>query len=219
MCAACNAAGKPVIVATQMLESMAKNPRPTRAEVSDVTNAVYDGADCVMLSGETAKGKYPVDAVRMMNEIIGSAEGYLTSGGIGATSTKRFPPPKTQEAAIASAAVAAAEIEGASAILVLAKTSTLPGLVSAYRPNVPIVTFCPTAKLGRQLMVFRGVHPIIETTETTLSLRMQGAVTDAQSMGFIHPGDTVVVVTMESDTMEAVHTLAKGATMKIITVP
>lgn len=214
MCAACNAAGKPVIVATQMLESMAKNPRPTRAEVADVTNAVYDGADCVMLSGETAKGKYPVDSVRMMNEIIGSAEGYLTCGGIGATSTKRFTGPQTPDAAIARAAVAAAETEGASAIVVLTKTGTLPGLVSAYRPNVPIITFCPTAKMGRQLMLFRGVHPVVEMGDGfSLSTRMEHAVTDATAMGFIEKGDAIVLVTMEDGEM------GRNATMKIVSVP
>jgi len=219
MCAACNAAGKPVIVATQMLESMAKSPRPTRAEVADVTNAVYDGADCVMLSGETAKGKYPVDSVRMMNEIIGSAEGYLTSAGIGATSIKRFTGPQTSVAAIARAAVAAAETEHASAILVLTKTGRLPALVSAYRPDVPIITFCPNAKMGRQLMLYRGLHPVVEMVGSSLSTRMENAVTSAKAMGFVEKGDAVVVVTMEDgDAIEGSSTLGRRATMMILSV-
>ena len=217
MVAACNVVGKPVIVATQMLESMAKSPRPTRAEVADVTNAVYDGADCLMLSGETAKGKYPVQSVAMMNEIIYSAEGYERSGGIGSKHAKSvdFVGPRTQHAAIAKAAVAAAEEQDAAAILVLTNHGTLPPLVSAYRPNVPILSFCPSAKVGRQLMLHRGVHPIVGLAGVTLSKRPEVAVADAKAMGFVQSGDTVVVVTME----EFIEGLEHAATMKIARVP
>jgi pyruvate kinase len=173
---------------------MAKNPRPTRAEVADVTNAIYDGADCVMLSGETAKGKYPVESVKIMNEIILSAERYASEGGVGGVSVRRFEAPSnTFNAAIAKAAVTAADTQKASAILVLTEAMTLPALVSANRPQVPILCFCPTAKMGRQLMIYRGIHPIVGSGSAS------DAVQDAKDMGFIKPGDSIVVVTMENN--------------------
>lgn len=133
MVAACNAAGKPVIVATQMLESMAKNPRPTRAEVADVTNAIYDGADCVMLSGETAKGKYPVQVVQTMNEIIASAEHFTksTMPMPNLMARERFVQgqadrgDKSVDAAVAKAAMTAAEERNAAAIIVLTSHGVL----------------------------------------------------------------------------------------------
>ena len=215
MVAACNAAGKPVIVATQMLESMSKSPRPTRAEVSDVTNAVYDGADAVMLSGETAKGKYPAESVKFMNDIILSAERYASSGALWHPHENKFlVSPKNPDSAIARAAVAASQERDCKAILVLTNYGTLPALVAAFRPHVPVLAFCPSAKLGRQLQLYRGVHPIVEVLDGIKpSDRPVHAVEEAKKMGFLQQGDEVVIVGMDDEP------LGRTATMKIVSIP
>lgn len=210
MVAACNAAGKPVVVATQMLESMSKSPRPTRAEVADVTNAVADGADCVMLSGETAKGKFPTTVVKFMNEIIVATEEYAASKGIGHPQPHAFlASPKTPDSAIARAAVAASKERHCRAILVMTNHGTLPKLVAAYRPNLPIITFCPSSKIARQLQLYKGVHPIVLEEFDPVA-----AVNSAKTMGYLRNGDEVVVVGVEDDSA-----MGRTATMKIATVP
>ncbi|KAL7533989.1 hypothetical protein ACHAXR_005572 [Thalassiosira sp. AJA248-18] len=227
MVAECNAAGKPVIVATQMLESMAKNPRPTRAEVADVTNAIYDGADCVMLSGETAKGKYPVQVVQTMNEIIASAEHFTKHSmpGPNLSARERFVDGQEDrgdnsvDAAVAKAAVIAAEERDAAAIVVLTSEGSLPRMVSAFRPNIPILAFCPSAKVARQLMLHRGVHPIhIADLLTDVSgvKRPARAIQYAKQFGMVQEGDNVVVVTRETACEELT---TDFASMKIATVP
>mmetsp|Transcript_7492 Transcript_7492/g.10752 ORF Transcript_7492/g.10752 Transcript_7492/m.10752 type:complete len:244 (-) Transcript_7492:31-762(-) len=220
MVAACNAVGKPVIVATQMLESMAKNPRPTRAEVSDVTNAVFDGADAVMTSGETAKGKYPVETIQMMNEIISSAESFavsrpdLVSGSYGGRVFANKAESGCVEASIAKASVAAARKRDASAIIVLNKIgSGLARFVSAYRPDVPIITFVPSSKMARQLIIHRGIHPVVGALSgLTFHKRPALAMKHAKEMGFVSPGDNVVIVGMEDEDEE------EFGTMKVTTV-
>ena len=203
MVAACNAVGKPVIVATQMLESMAKNPRPTRAEVSDVTNAVYDGADAVMTSGETAKGKYPDETIKTMNEIILSAENYLKSGSLGSTyvhpGKSLYSGEKTAESALAKAAVAASSSCDATAILVLSESGNLSPQVAAFRPTCPIVSFCSTGKAGRQLNLHRGIFPVISEGTTPVA-----ALKEAEAMGFVSAGDSVILVSEGSCTIESV---------------
>jgi len=227
MVAACNGAGKPVIVATQMLESMAKNPRPTRAEVADVTNAIYDGADCVMLSGETAKGKYPVQVVQTMNEIIASAEHFTKHSmpGPNLDARDRFMEGQADrednsvDAAVAKAAVTAAEERDAAVIIVLTSQGALPRMISAYRPNIPILAFCPDAKVARQLMLNRGIHPIhVDDLLTDVSSvkRPARAIQYAKQFGMVQEGDDVVVVTRETACEEL---STNFASMKIATVP
>lgn len=220
MVAACNAVGKPVIVATQMLESMAKNPRPTRAEVSDVTNAVYDGADAVMTSGETAKGKYPEETIKTMNEIIQCAEEYGSSGALGALYVQHggekslyLGGEHKMDTAVAKGAVTASLQGLCKAILVVSETGRLPQMVASYRPNCPIVTFCPTKKMARQLILNRGIYPVVGLQSLSESEKPAAAISEAAKMGFAQPGDSVVVVHVDQKST------GRSANFSIATIP
>ena len=151
-----------------------------------------------------------------MNEIILSAERYAVSPYLGHPEhhTKYLTSPKTDDSAIARAAVAASKERSCAAILVLTNHGTLPRLVAAYRPDIPIYAFCPSAKMGRQLQIYRGIHPIVGLKDVPQAKRAQQAVADATAMGYIRSGDEVVVVAMEEDEV-----LGRTGLMKLVTVP
>jgi pyruvate kinase len=145
---------RPVITATQMLESMTENPRPTRAEASDVANAIFDGTDAVMLSAETATGKYPVEAVSMMARIIEEAEGSITE----------FPRPAPQEKLKVAETVAELVCHASrelhmKVIAVFTHSGFTARLISRYRPSVPIIAFSPEAETRRRMALIWGVMP------------------------------------------------------------
>ncbi|CAM9587014.1 unnamed protein product [Ectocarpus sp. 4 AP-2014] len=188
----CNRVGKPVIVATQMLESMQTNPRPTRAEVSDVTNAVYDGADAVMLSGESAQGKYPVESVEMMRCIIDEAESWKGSNPELVLPDAAEPSATSEMEGIASATVHAARSLKAKLIVVVTKKGYMARLVAKFRPNVPVMCICPDRKVGRQLILHRGLHPVVLDEPDSPSTQAD-AVQLAKGAGFCKAGDTVIV--------------------------
>lgn len=155
MIAKCNILGKPVICATQMLESMTNNPRPTRAEVSDVANAVLDGADCVMLSGETAKGAYPVETVKMMHTICKEAEAAIPNKQHYMNMLDIHPISYIASETLAGSAVNAAFTQKLKAIIVYSVSGRTARLVSKYRPNCPIicVTSDPTVACSSQVCI------------------------------------------------------------------
>eukprot|EP00658_Telonema_sp_P-2_P032778 TRINITY_DN24188_c0_g1_i1.p1 TRINITY_DN24188_c0_g1~~TRINITY_DN24188_c0_g1_i1.p1 ORF type:complete len:588 (-),score=164.58 TRINITY_DN24188_c0_g1_i1:296-2059(-) len=156
-----NMAGKPVICATQMLESMVQNPRPTRAEVSDVANAVVDGCDAVMLSGETAKGAWPEEAVRAMANIAREAEA-ATADELKEYQHQLMMPSKCDPIeAVCAAASRTAQDQDASMIVVLTETSDAPRLIAKYRPSVPIVAACSCSEIARRCGLLRGVIPVV----------------------------------------------------------
>ncbi len=156
----CRKANKPVIVATQMLESMVMNPTPTRAEVSDVANAVFDAVDAVMLSAETAAGKYPVEAVRLMDKIIMETEsGDLYQKFLDAA---RLPPDETTESAItASARVTAQNLRDAKAIVSYTISGMTAARVSRERPKLPILCMTPDINVARRMALFWGVEGFV----------------------------------------------------------
>lgn len=184
-------AGLPVVTATQMLDSMTRNPRPTRAEVSDVANAVFDGTSCVMLSGESANGKYPVETVKTMASICEAAENYIHYW-------KRFRNRATESGlsindAITHTACQTAMDLDATAIVTATKSGHTAKMVSRFRPGCPIVALCPDERVRRQLAISWGVQPYlcdnVENTDTLFAMCVYTALKEKA----VKVGDTVVI--------------------------
>ncbi len=188
--AAARAAGKPVITATDMLDSMRANPRPTRAEASDVANAVYDGTDAVMLSGETAVGQYPVEAVAYMGRIVCEAEADR-----GGTAQCELSTPRGGvEDHTAHLACTLAREVNAQAIVAPTRSGRTPRLVARHRPETPLIAPSAHAPTRRQLALVWGVQPVPLDGPRGTEDRLEAAVRAAYEHGAVQPGDRVVVL-------------------------
>jgi len=187
----CNLVGKPVITATQMLESMIQNPRPTRAEASDVANAIFDGTDAVMLSGETAAGKYPVEAVETMARIAGRAEASINYEEQMQKSHRLLT--KTVTDAISHATVDTAQDLGAAAIITSTETGYTAQMVSKYRPKAPIIAVTTQRAVLRKMMLVWGVEPLLVGHSEDTDSMIDGAVNAALVAGLIKAGDLIVI--------------------------
>lgn len=185
----CRRLGKPVIVATQMLDSMIRSPRPTRAEASDVANAVIDGADAVMLSGETASGKYPVEAVRMMNKIVVRAESEIDEWQ--RTPKARSGSSETADA-VSRAARDIAEMLGSAAILSLTRSGATARMISKYRPKCRLIALTPSVGTWRSLALVWGVRPFICPFTTDVAESASDALSTVLREGLVRVGDNVV---------------------------
>lgn len=187
----CNASGKPVITATQMLDSMMRNPRPTRAEVTDVANAIFDGTDAIMLSGETAAGKYPVESVRTMADIAKKTEESLDYDSI--LREKAVGKEKTITDAISHATCRSAHDLGASAIITATSSGYTSRMVSKFRPKAPIVVSTTNEKVMRKMALTWNTYPILvekaESTDEVFDFSIQKAL----DTGHIALGDLVVI--------------------------
>ena len=187
-----NAAGRPVIIATQMLDSMMEHPRPTRAEASDVANAVWDGADAVMLSGETASGKYPLLAVQMMDRIVREAEHAAAAAHL--PRVEPPPPPAAFTDVIAAAACRAALQADAVAVACFTLGGTTARLLSAHRPHVPVVAFSPDQDIRRRLALLWGVIPKVMEPVRNPDIMCQLVSDRLLEEKLARPGEKVVLV-------------------------
>lgn len=193
----CNLAGKPVITATQMLESMVNNPRPTRAETSDVANAILDGSDAIMLSAETASGDYPCQAVEMMVRVAVDVERDPQL-------KEQFFHPLLDKAgtrslteAIGQAACRVAENVGAAAILAFTQTGSTAALVAKYRPQMPVYAVTPTLAVRRRMALYAGVRSIRVDIEGDTEAQIRSVDAAVIEAGVLNRGD-IVVITMGS---------------------
>ena len=185
----CNIAYKPVITATQMLDSMTHNPRPTRAEVTDVANAIYDGTDCVMLSGETAAGAYPVEAVKMMAEVCHQVELQLPSKHVYHDRGIHG----NVSGAASFGAIEMAERVGASALLCPTDSGRTARIVAAFRPRIPIIATSPKPQTLRRTCFYWGVEGIQANIQDGLAAICYDTLRMARRKGLVETDDLVVL--------------------------
>lgn len=187
----CNRHGKPVITATQMLESMVQNPRPTRAEVTDVATAIFDGTDAIMLSGETAMGKYPVQAVRVMDRIARRTERAIDYDEL-LNRRHSSPEPSISEAISHATCRAAADLK-AAAILTATQSGATARMVSKFRPKTRIIALTPVPEVARRLTVVWGVEPTIVPHTANVDEMLDVAFDVVRRRSDIQPGDRIVI--------------------------
>ena len=187
----CNRAGKPVVTATQMLESMVHNPRPTRAEVADVANAIVDGTDAVMLSGETAVGLHPVQAVEFMHRIAVAVErrGYEHARFLEAGDVRRI----SVAEAISRAACQSASELGLKAILCSTQSGATARMVARCRPRAPVIAATPDPRVARRLAMVWGVLPVVVPRADNIDRMLDVALEAARRTGLVGSGDRVAV--------------------------
>jgi pyruvate kinase len=185
------ALGKPVVVATQMLESMISAPAPTRAEASDVATAVFDGADAVMLSGETAAGQYPYEAVNMMDRIVARVE--QDAGWRSMIDATRLPPERNAAGAIAAASAQVGHTIGAKAIVAFTASGSTALRVARERPESPIIGLTPNQATARQMAVVWGVHALVTPDVHSMGEAVARASRVTLTEGFAQHGEEIVV--------------------------
>ncbi len=189
---ACRAAGKPVVVATQMLESMITSPTPTRAEASDVATAIYDGADAVMLSAETASGSYPREAVAIMDSILGQVEqdDYYRV----LIDASRSAPENTRRDAISQAAREVGHTVSASAIVTYTSSGSTSLRTARERPEQPVISVTSDPAVARQLVLAWGVHSVLSDEVTNVKEMVDTATEVAKKEGFAKLGERIVII-------------------------
>ena len=187
----CNDNFKPVITATQMLDSMIRNPRPTRAEVTDVANAVYDGTDAVMLSGETAQGKYPVEALKMMVQIVENTESHLDYDVL----LKKAQQHRRQSisSAIGFSTVATADNLDAKCIVAPTMSGATAKVVSKFKPRADVIGVSPDEATLRRMQIYWGVRPLKSIPLKSMEDVCENALEMVKAKQYVEPGDIVVL--------------------------
>ena len=211
----CNATYKPVITATQMLDSMIRNPRPTRAEVTDVANAIYDGTDVVMLSGETANGKYPLEALKMMAKIAERTEKDIKDR---ASDISKVHSKRSISSAVCNATVQTADNLNAKAIVCPTISGFTARLTSKLKPNAEIIGCSPYDNVLRKMQIYWGVRPLKTATETSTDKIIEHALVVSEQAGFVEEGDTVIVSAGIATSSDPSAKRGLTNTMRVVTI-